>query len=172
MKGDIKYYKHISIIVFISLVLNGIIIFILNLHSTLEYFTKLFGAKKAFVLQLYFWSALGATIACSLFMKQDKEINELESIKDEPDPTILRYPDPIDVVLYVQRIMTSGFFGVIGATILFAGLGYFDVSADILNFKQKVFFIVFCFLIGMYQGDFITFLNNLSKRLLQQKKGK
>ena len=119
------------------------------------------------MLQLYFWSALGATIACSLFMKQDKEINELESIKDEPDPTILRYPDPIDVVLYVQRIMTSGFFGVIGATILFAGLGYFDVSADILNFKQKVFFIVFCFLIGMYQGDFITFLNNLSKRLLQ-----
>jgi len=172
MKGDIKYYKHISIILFISLALNGIIIFILNLHDVLGYFTKLIGEKKTFVLQLYFWAALGATIACSLFMKQDKEINELESIKDQPDPTILCYPDSIDVALYIQRIITSGFFGVIGAAILFAGLGYFDVSAVTLNTKQKVFFIVFCFLIGMYQSDFITYLSNLSKRLIQQKKGK
>ncbi len=142
--------------------------FALNVVSVTAWLTELLGAKKAFVIQLYFWGALASTIASSMFMKQDKEINELESLKEKPDPAMLRYPDAIDVGLYLQRILTSGFLGIFGAAVLFAGLGYFEVSADALATKHKLFLIVFTFLIGLYQSNFLAALGEMSKRVFQK----
>ena len=169
--GDQKYYVHISYLLLAAFLLNGAAIFALNITDVFAWLASLIGAKKAVVTQLFFWAALGATIASSIFMKHDKDDNELESLKDKPDLAILRYPDAIDVGLYVQRILTSGFLGVFGAAILFAGLGYFDVSTDALTTKHKLFLIVFSFLIGLYQSNFLTALNEMSKRFFQ-KQGK
>jgi hypothetical protein len=166
--GDPKYYGHITYLLLVALAVNGALIFVLNTNIASAWLGSLLGPKKAFVTQLFFWAALAGTIASSLFMKHDKDINELESLKDEPDPTVLRYPDIIDVGLYLQRILTSGFLGIVGAAILFAGLGYFDVSSDTLTTKHKLFLVIFSFLIGLYQSNFLTALGEMSKRIFQK----
>jgi hypothetical protein len=167
--GDIKYYKYITALVMISFIANIAILLILNITTVTQYLDSLFGIKKTFVMQLFFWSALGATIACSLFMSEDKEINEVERVKNNPDPKVLRYPDVIDVSLYLQRIITSGVLGVIGALMLFAGLIFFEAQIEVLSIKHKMFFIVFCFLIGMYQRNFITYLGKMFRRIIEDK---
>ena len=173
MIGDIKYYKPISLLVSGALLLCAVMLLILSLNSVSAYLATQMGEKKAFVIQLFFWAGLGASISSSLFLARDKEDNELESVKEKPDPAALRYPTDLDVVLYAHRIVTSGLLGVIGAAILFAGLGYFDTDVDISNTKQRMFFIVFCFLIGLNQGDFVKYLSQISTRLFQKaEKGK
>lgn len=167
--GDIKYYKHITALIMISFVVNVSILLILNITSSSQYLESLYGIKKAFVIQLFFWSALGATIACSLFMSEDKEINEVERTKNDPDPKVLRYPDVIDVFLYLQRIITSGILGVIGSLMLFAGLIFFEAQIEVLSIKHKMFFVIFCFLIGMYQGNFIAYLGKMFRRIIEDK---
>jgi hypothetical protein len=102
-------------------------------------------------------------------MSEDKEINEVERVKNNPDPKVLRYPDVIDVSLYLQRIITSGVLGVIGALMLFAGLIFFEAQIEVLSIKHKMFFIVFCFLIGMYQRNFITYLGKMFRRIIEDK---
>ncbi len=170
--GDIKYYKHITGLIITSFIINLIVICLFNILPIAQFFSEYISEKKLFVIQLFFWSALGATIACSLFLSEDKEMNELESLKETPDPLALRYPDSIDVFLYFQRIITSGILGIIGALILFAGLGFFDAQIETLSLKHKLFFIIYCFLIGMYQRNFITYLSNMFKKMLQEKTNK
>jgi hypothetical protein len=102
-------------------------------------------------------------------MSEDKEINEVESLKEKPDPTILRYPNAIDVSLYLQRIITSGVLGVIGALMLFAGLIFFEVNIEVLSLRHKTFFIIFCFLIGMFQRNFIAYLSQIFKKFIEDK---
>lgn len=166
--GDIKYYKHISTIIIISFAVNITILLILNTPNVSSGFEALFGVKKSFVIQLYFWSALGATISCSLFLSEDKEMNEVESVKDKPDPKVLRYPDIIDVTLYIQRIITSGILGVIGALLLFSGLIFFEANIETLSIKHRMFFIIFCFLIGMYQRNFLEYLGGMFRKILEK----
>ncbi|MGA9112017.1 MAG: hypothetical protein WB290_17175, partial [Smithella sp.] len=110
--GDIKYYKYITALLIIAFIMEIILLLLFNIENVSQYLESLYGIKKTFVIQLFFWSALGATIACSLFMSEDKEINEVERAKGKPDPVVLRYPDIIDVFLYLQRIITSGVLGV------------------------------------------------------------
>jgi len=167
--GDIKYYKHITALITISFIVNIAILLILNITSASQYFESLYGIKKTFVIQLFFWSALGATIACSLFMSEDKETNEVERAKNNPDPKILRYPDVIDVFLYLQRIITSSILGVIGALMLFAGLIFFEANIEVLSIKHRMFFVIFCFLIGMYQRNFIAYLGKTFRRIIEDK---
>jgi len=170
LTGDPKYYLHITLIIITSLCLNGSMIFILNINTVNIWLVSLIGEKKAFIMQLYFWAAARSTIACSIFMKNDKDINELESLKDKPDSRILRYPNIYDVYLYLERILTSGFLGIFGAVLLLAGLGYFDVNPETLTVKHKLFLIIFSFLIGLYQANFLTVLNEMSRRFFTNTK--
>jgi hypothetical protein len=57
---------------------------------------------------------------------------------------------------------------VVGALFLYAGLSYFDVPAELVNPKQRAFFILFTFLIGLYQGQFVAFLNKRFQRMLEK----
>lgn len=166
--GDIKYYKHISVLITVSFLVNITILLIMNISSYSLFLEGLLGIKKTFVIELFFWAALGATIACSLFLSEDKEMNEVESVKENPDPKILRYPDEIDVIQYLHRIITSGILGVIGALMLFSGLFFFEANLEILSIKHRMFFVILCFLIGLYQRNFIAYLGDMFRKILEK----
>jgi hypothetical protein len=119
---------------------------------------------------LFFWGWLGAAVASSLFLARDKEDNELESLKDKPDPAMLRYPTDIDVHLYAHRIVTSACLAVVSAIVLYAGLSYFDAPTAKLDAKQRAFFIAFAVLVGLYQGSFVTFLSKRFEEILSKSK--
>lgn len=165
--GSPKYYRHISFLILVALVGAGAMLLWLNTISGRSLMQAYLGNNVSFGLQLFLWGALGGSIASSLYMAWDKEENELESVKDRPDPSCLRYPNEIDVHLYGHRIMTSACLAVVGGLFLYAGLNYFDVPAT-LNPKHRAFFIIFSFLIGLYQGKFLTFLNRRFQKILEK----
>lgn len=140
----------------------------LNANPIVKTLAPFFNETKLFLIQLFFWSALGATIACSLFLAQDKEINEKEACKKHPSPDVLRYPTNVDVHLYAQRILTSGFLGLVGAFIILAGLGYFEVPIDSINEKHKIFLIITAFVVGLHQKNFLATLTSLCKKIFEK----
>jgi hypothetical protein len=164
--GDIKYYRHICILIVLALAAAGTALLYLNSLGGQQAMLRYLGPRTAFGLELFFWGALGSSIACSLFLAQDKEENEIECIKEEPDLSVLRYPTVIDVHLYVHRILTSACLAVIGALFLYAGLSYFDVPADLPSPKHRAFFILFSFLVGLFQGNFVAFLTKRFQKML------
>jgi len=166
--GDIKYYSHISIVLFLSFLLNVAVIVLLNINYFAGHLARAMSFQKVFLVELFFWAALGATVACSLFVADDKEANELEACKKKPDPKVLRYPDAVNVQLYIQRIITSGILGVIGAFFLFAGFGYFDIQSDVLTRKHRISLVLTCFIIGLYQRNFLTTLAKWSRKLFEK----
>lgn len=166
--GDIRNYRRISLLIVGALGVTGATLLWLNSHSGRSLALTYLGEKSAFGFQLFFWGALGATIAASLFLARDKEDNELESLKPTPDPNLLRYPTDIDVHLYCHRILTSACLAVVGSLFLYAGLSYFDVPAELPSPKHRAFFILFAFLIGLYQGNFVTFLHKRFQRILEK----
>lgn len=169
--GDVKYYRHISILVFLALVLASAMLLWLNSLSGRSFILAYLDNTAAFGLQLFFWGALGASIASSLFLSRDKDENELESVKSTPDPSRLRYPTEVDVHLYAHRILTSACLAVVGALFLYAAVSYFDVPADLPNPKHRAFFILFAFLIGLYQGNFVAFLSKRFQMILEKSGG-
>ena len=168
LRGNVKYYRHISLLTLVALTVAGAMLLWLNTISGCNLAQAYLGSKAAFGLQLFFWGALGGAIASSLYLAWDKEENELERVKAAPDPTRLRYPNEIDVHLYCHRIVTSACLAVVGGMFLYAGLSYFDVPAALLNQKHRAFFIIFSFLIGLYQGKFLTFLNKRFQKILDK----
>lgn len=166
--GDIRNYRRISLLILGTLAIAGAALLWLNSHSGRLMTETYMGVMSAFGLQLFFWGALGATIAASLFLARDKEDNELESLKPAPDASLLRYPTDIDVHLYGHRILTSACLAVVGALFLYAGLSYFEVPADLPSPKHRAFFILFAFLIGLHQGNFLTFLSKRFQRILEK----
>jgi hypothetical protein len=169
LNGSPKYYRTIVILLSIAFVVEALFLLIINMRPVENALAIYFGGKIAFLLQLFFWAALGATIASSIFIGKDKELNELEREKAKPNPEILRYPNEIDVWLYAQRILTSGFLGVIGAGLFIVGLWYFDLTLDEFGSKHKLFLAIVSFIIGLYQGNFLMALDAFSKKLFQQK---
>ncbi len=169
--GDIRNYKTISVVIILAVITAGAVLLYMNSYTGRRTVLMYLGPKTTFGLQLFFWGALGAAIASSLFLARDKEENEVESIKENPDLSKLRYPTELDVHLYVHRILTSACLAVIGALFLYAGLSYFDVPADIPNPKHRAFFILFSFLIGLYQGNFVTFLSKRFQKILEESAG-
>lgn len=147
-----------------AFVLCGAAIFALSCTAVVPALARLVGLDKVFFIQVYFWGALGATVASSVFMARDKETNETESLKEKTDPNVLRYPDEIDVQLYLHRILTSGFLGVVGGLILLAGFDYFDVPPQVMAVKSKLFLTILSLLIGLFQPNFLASLSDLSKR--------
>lgn len=76
------------------------------------------------MIKQFFYGALGATVAGTLFLAKDKDINEIESLKSKPDPLILRHPDRIDKTFYLLRIMTSGVLAIIDTMLILSGFTY------------------------------------------------
>lgn len=169
MRGDPKNYTGIAVVLFSAFVISIMAIAAMNVNYIETWLSGNFGQRKTFVLQLFFWASLGATIASYKFFADDKDINELESVKQPPDPAKLRWPNGYDVTLYAMRILFSGIQGVIGGVIIYAGLGFFNADTATWGTKQKALFVVFGFLIGIYQNDFLSFLAGLKTRLFQTK---
>jgi hypothetical protein len=169
--GDIHLYDQISRLILAAMLVAGVILLGLNSIYGREILQKLLGPIATFCLQLFFWGALGAAIASSFFLAHDKEDNELESLKSKPDRSKLRYPDRIDTQLYLHRILTSGFLAVASGVFLYAGLSYFEISIDQPTPKQRAFFILFAFLVGLYQGNFVTFLDKRFQEMLKKPAG-
>ncbi len=159
----------ITWLVLASFVAWSVLLVVLNLAPLQGHLRYWHGEQKPLFLELYCWAALGGTLAAYVFMAQDKESNEVESLKAPPDPTKLRYPDSIDVGLYGLRIIFSGIQGVAGALILYAGLIYFDVPAGDEPVKRKVLFSLFSFLVGLNQKAFLAFLGRLAERFFRDK---
>jgi hypothetical protein len=166
--GSARYYRHISVLILLALAGAGAVLLWLNSSSGRSVVLAYFGNNAAFGLQLFFWGALGAATASSLFLARDKDENEIESVKPVPDPSRLRYPDEIDVHLYAHRIVTSACLAVVGALCLYAGVSYFDVPAALPNPKHRAFFALFAFLIGLYQGNFVAFLSKRFQKILEK----
>jgi hypothetical protein len=126
-------------------------------------------------IEQFFYGSLAATIACSLFLSKDKEINELEALKTNPDPKELRLPDSIDKRLYVQRIFSSGLLAVFGMFLLLFAFNYLDIdTSKDFTFKQKLLVGIFSFLIGLFQSKFLAniegFFENFYKTKIAGKK--
>lgn len=56
----------------------------------------------------------------------------------------------------------------IGAVLLYAGLSYFSVPEGLPNPKDRAFFVLFSFLIGLYQGNFLVFLSKRFEKMLER----
>jgi len=162
MSLDLSEYKKISLIIFMSFFICIGILVVLNANVIEAWIKNEFGQICTEIFKQFFYGALGGTIACSLFLKKDKEINEVESLKDNPDPQILRLPDNIDKRLYVQRIITSGVLAVLGTIIIIAGLSYLEIEyKSEFDLKQKMLFVISSLLIGLYQFKFLGSLEKL-----------
>ena len=166
--GDIRNYNRISWILLASFVIELLGLVVLTSGWGSRWILSFTGPKAAFLVQLFFWGAVGASIASSLFLARDKEDNEIESLKPTPDPSKLRYPTDVDVHLYVHRVLTSAALAVVGALFLYAGLSFFDVPQDVSNPKHLAFFILFAFLVGFYQGNFVSFLSERFRKMLER----
>lgn len=168
LTGSPRYYRNVTFLLFGSFLVNGIALLVLNVQAVEVWISELFGVNRGYFVQLFFWGCAGATIASSVFLANDKEINELEALKERPDPKVLRYPNIVDVWLYLQRILSSGFLAVFGAAILIAGLGYFDAPYKNLTGKHRLFFVIFSLLIGLFENRFLASLEQLSKRMFKK----
>jgi len=165
--GKKENYKTISIIIYISFILNGISLIILNVNLVDLWLDNQFGNIKSEILKQFFYGALGATIFSSFFLGDDVELNELESLKDQPDFTILRYPTKEDIHLYFQRIISSGVLAVFGIFVLIVGFGYLDIDLENLNFKHKILFGLVSLMIGLFQGNFYEKLKSIFEKVFK-----
>jgi hypothetical protein len=163
-----KYYLHIAVVVGVAFLLILLCLVAAYTNRGSAWLPAELGERNALFVELYFWAALGATIATYKFFANDKERNELEALKEKPDPQELRYPNLLDVFLYAYRILFSGVLGVIGAVVLLAGLGYFDVPTDSVTTKLRLFLVIVCFLVGMHQNEFLSALARLNHSVLSK----
>lgn len=159
---DLTEYKNIARILFWSMALNAIFILALHFNTIDEYLTINFGSIVRLSIEQFFYGSLAATIACSVFLSKDKEINELEALKPNPDPKELRLPDILDKRLYIQRILSSGFLAVFGMFIILFAFNYLDVNTNSeFTFKQKLLIGIFTFMIGLFQSKFLSNIEKL-----------
>lgn len=170
MNIDLKEYRHISRILFWSIGLNIFIVLALHYHPFDDFITQDFGFITRLAIEQFFYGALAATIACSIFLSKDKEINELENVKSKPDPKELRLPDIIDKRLYIQRILSSGLLAVFGMFIILLVFNYLEITTTKdFTFKQKLLIGVFSFMVGLYQSKFLSYIEKLFDNFAKSK---
>lgn len=169
LDGDPRYYKYIAVLLAVCFAINGIALLLLNTPAVGAWLSTAVGSGKAHFVHLFFWGASGAVIACSLFMANDKEINEVEALKEKPNPTVLRFPNEVDVWLYLLRIVSSGFLAVVAAVITVVGLGYFDAQVDLVAAKHKLFFVLLSVLVGLFEKRFLASLSRFSERMFKMR---
>ena len=148
--GKKENYIKISWIIVLAIALSGICLLVLNLRYVDNFLDLYFGDLPFEMIKQFFWGVIGASISCSLFLSQDKEMNEIESLKDSPNFQILRYPTKEDIHLYVQRLLTSGILAVIGVLVILTGFGYLDVGISEVGAKHKIIFVLSSVLIGLF----------------------
>lgn len=168
--GSAGNYRVILIILTLSYLVAGVLLFLANFSDISVWLERETGPRKAFFVQVFLWGFIGATMAATSFVANDKELNETERLKDSPDQTILRYPNEFDLWLYGLRIIGGGFFGIVGAMIIIAGLSVVDIDLDSFNIKQKLLLSISAFLIGLHEKRFVDSLNILSKKLIQARR--
>ena len=167
--GDERNYKSISKALLSLFVGICIALVALGSKSVGSWADATFGGY-GYLIQVYLWGALGGLVASYKFLANDKELNELEAVKEKPDPAILRYPTDIDVYLYIQRVLISGVLGVVSSLLVLAGLLYFQVNTAEQPFRQRVFMAVLAFVVGLQENDFLSFLATLNRKLLRSEK--
>ena len=168
MELDLNMYKKISTDILISFAINFAFILILNLCLVQEYLIANYGSIGAEIIKQFFYGAIGATIACSLFLSKDKGINEIESLKDKPNKELFRLPDSVDRILYLQRIISSGVLACLGMLILLAGFSYLEINySGSFDVKQKFIFAIVSLLIGLYQSKFLSKIEKLFENMIR-----
>lgn len=165
MPGSKRNYIKISYIIILSFILNAFILIFLNLHDVEKYFISLIGTLNYEILNQFFYGAIGATITSSIFYSKDIEINALEALKEKPNPEVLRFPNRLNVILYIHRILTSGLLAILGAFIIIGGFSYLNIELNNLVLKHKVLLAISSFLIGLYQHKFLRRLRVLFDEL-------
>lgn len=165
--GKKANYKIISLIIYISFIVTGISAIALNLNLVDLWLDDVFGMIKSEIIKQFFYGALGATIFSSFYMSDDVELNELESLKDKPDFTILRYPTKEDIHLYIQRIISSGVLAVFGVFVIIVGFGYLDIDLENINLKHKILFCLVSLMIGLFQGKFYDKLKSVFEKIFK-----
>ena len=164
----LKEYKKIINVLVTSFIINIILILAFNLAIVNCYLTLVFGNLGLELIKQFFYGSIGATIACTLFLAKDKDINELESLKEKPDPKVLRLPDSIDRKFYSLRIATSGLLAIVGAIVILTGFSYLEIDYDQgFSIKQKLLFALASFLIGLYQFKFLNRIENVFNSLFK-----
>lgn len=129
-----------------------------------DWLLKYYSVNFLHFIRVYIFGSIGSTIMCSIFLASDKEQNELESLKSEPDPKVLRYPDKYDCWLYIARILSGGFFGVIA--VLFLNTGLIAVKAEKSNNVNAFLAFILSFLIGCFQFKFINYLDSFAGKVI------
>jgi hypothetical protein len=160
-------YYAICGILFAFFLVDGAALLVLNSISGAAWVAGLVGSNRAYFVHLFFWGCTGATITSSVFVARDKDLNETEAAKEDGKGDV-RYPNWIDVWMYAQRILSSGFLAVFAAALVLAGLGYFDAPLDNATTKHKMFFVVLAMLIGLYENRFLVSMEQLSLRLFKK----
>ncbi|HEY5462625.1 MAG TPA: hypothetical protein VIJ95_05155 [Hanamia sp.] len=170
MSIDLAEYKKISKVLFWSMGLNAAFLLALHFEPIDNYLSVNFGYIVRLCVEQFFYGSLAATIASSLFLSKDKEINELEAVESKPDPKVFRLPDIVDRNLYIQRIISSGFLAVFGMFVLLFTFNYLDVNLNPeFTFKQKLLIGIFSFMIGLYQSKFLSNIEKLFETLYKSK---
>ncbi len=155
LPGSVENYKKISRMIIISFLINSTILIALNIPHINLFLANLLGNLKFEILKQFFFGSIGGTITCSLFLSKDMEINAIESVKKNPDPEVLRYPNIINVHLYFHRMLNSGIFAILGCLIMLAGFSYINYNYSEFTIKHKILFAISSILIGIFQHKFI-----------------
>ena len=163
------YYDWIAVVIFSSFIICSACLLFLNTTYVTIYLEGYFGSKKTFLIQLFFWACFRGVVTCYKFFRDDKDRNELENVKAYPDPVELRWPNSQDVVLYSMRILISGGLGILGSATLLAGLGVFESLQNQWGTREKTGLIVFCFIVGMFQEDFLGFIMGIKDQFFKRK---
>jgi hypothetical protein len=166
--GDFKNYGKISKMLTWLFIVCLLIILILHAYIVTEWLKTIFGDKGQTLIKSFFFGSLGAIISSSIFLSRDKETNKQLFAKNQRSKEI-DLPDCLDRQMYLHRVITSGALAVLGTLIIFAGLSYVDVKYTSEIDKQKYLIIVASFLIGLYQGKFLKFIDSLFDNIFRPK---
>lgn len=164
-RGDPSVYLAIVRLLWTAFAILSVALVSINTKFVAAWCVELLGERPAFFLQLGLWGALGGLVSGYKFLAHDKDLNELEAMKEKPDPTVLRYPTVVDVHLYGQRIVSSGVLGVISGLLVLTGLIYFQVETTGAPLRQRLFMVLLAFVVGLQENDFLAFLSKLNQRL-------
>lgn len=167
--GSILNYKKISILIVCAIILNSLVLVLVHIPSIVSFLKENIGILKFEIIIQFFYGSLGAAITCSLFLSKDMEINALESAKEKPDLATLRYPNLLNVHMYLHRLITSGILAVLGSFLILAGFSYIDFDYSDFSTKHKILLAISSMLIGLYQHKFIKRISEVFDKFYKSK---
>ena len=170
IRGGPRSYYFICGIVVLSVIVSSAFIIILNYSCFRSYLVSHFSERLAFLFQVPFWAALGASLDCYKFAADDRQDNE-DAFRNK-DIQQLAWPNVYNVMFYGLRIIMGGVMGCIGTVILVSGLGALDVSDPSWLLKHKLWILSFCAIIGYSQDSFLQWINTIKKNMFKDRSEK